>query len=63
MLTIVNNVMHVDLLVQEKRRESFMYFCTHEHINVLFLPAGYHFKVTKYRYLPLDSPYQAYLIQ
>ena len=24
----------VDLLVQEKRRVSFMYFCTHENINV-----------------------------
>ena len=34
MLTIVNNVIHVDLLVQEKRRVSFMYFCTHENINV-----------------------------
>ena len=34
MLTIVNNVIHVDLLVQEKRRVSLMYFCTHENINV-----------------------------
>ena len=34
MLTIVNNVIHVDLLVQAKRRVSFMYFCTHENINV-----------------------------
>ena len=34
MLTIVNNAIHVDLLVQEKRRVSFMYFCTHENINV-----------------------------
>jgi hypothetical protein len=34
MLTIINNVIHVDLLVQEKRRVSFMYFCTHENINV-----------------------------
>jgi hypothetical protein len=34
MLTIVNNVIHVNLLVQEKRRVSFMYCCTHEHINV-----------------------------
>jgi hypothetical protein len=30
MLTIVNNVIHVDLLVQEKRHVSFMYFCTHD---------------------------------
>jgi hypothetical protein len=34
MLTIANNVIHVDLLVQEKRRVSFMYFCTHENIKV-----------------------------
>ena len=34
MLTIVNNAIHVDLLVQEKRRVSFIYFCTHENINV-----------------------------
>ena len=27
-------MLHVDLLVQEKRRVSFMYFCTHENINV-----------------------------
>jgi hypothetical protein len=33
MLTIINNVIHVDLLVQEKRRVSFMYICTHENIN------------------------------
>jgi hypothetical protein len=38
-LTIVNNVIHVDLLVQEKRRVSFMYFCTHENINV-FISTG-----------------------
>jgi hypothetical protein len=36
MLTIVNNVIHVDLLVQEKRSVSFMYFCTHENISDLF---------------------------
>jgi hypothetical protein len=34
MLTIVNNVIHVDLLVQEKHRVSFMYFCTRENIKV-----------------------------
>jgi hypothetical protein len=34
MLTIVNNVIHVHLLVQEKHRVSFMYFCTHGNINV-----------------------------
>ena len=39
MLTIVNNVIHVDLLVQEKRRISFMYFHTHENINV-FISTG-----------------------
>jgi hypothetical protein len=27
-------MLHVDLLVQEKRHVSFMYFCTHENINV-----------------------------
>ena len=57
MLTIVNNVIYVDLLVQEKRHVSFMYFCTHENINV-FISTG-----RKYRYLPVDPPYQAYLIQ
>jgi hypothetical protein len=34
MLTIVNDGIHVDLLVQEKSRLSFMYVCTHENINV-----------------------------
>jgi hypothetical protein len=34
MFTIINNDIHVDLLVQAKRRVSFMYFCTHENINV-----------------------------
>jgi hypothetical protein len=27
-------MLHVDLLVQEKRRVYFMYFCTHENINL-----------------------------
>ena len=35
MLTIAKNVIYVDLLVQEKRRVSFMYFCTHENIKVV----------------------------
>jgi hypothetical protein len=35
MLTIVNNVIHVDLLVQAKRRVSFMYFCTHENMELI----------------------------
>ena len=50
-------MLHVDLLIQEKRRVSFMYFCTHENINV-FISTG-----RKYRFLPVDPPYQAYLIQ
>jgi hypothetical protein len=46
MLTIVNNVIYVDLLVQEKRHVSFMYFCTHENINVIISTGR------TYRYLP-----------
>ena len=34
MLTIVNDVIHVDLLIQEKCRVTFMYFCTQENIDV-----------------------------
>ena len=35
MLTIAKNVIHVVLLVQEKRRVSFMYFCTHENMELI----------------------------
>jgi hypothetical protein len=57
MLTIV------DLLVQEKRHVSFMYFCTHENINVFISTDRLSFPINKISIFTSRPPYQAYLIQ